>query len=219
MSKLVFLSGSHRSGKTTLAEHLAPMLKNAEPLFMNTTGMIQEAGFDMDSDVFNEIVERQKFIFFQTLERFEEYLSDGSQKIYITDRSPLDYLAYTAMIFDIGTVANVRQNERVYADAVFKTMLIRCKEFYDKYAPFFRVYVCEPLEYTTPVNGKGKPSSAAQMALHAMMVGLYSHVTGVSLASELQGKLIPSGSIAHRSVWTLHHLERDYFLSRRSFVA
>ena len=219
MSKIVFFSGVHRSGKSTLVEHVTPMLKNAEPLFMNTAQIIERAGFDMHSNKFIDVIERQRCIFYTTLERYIKLLRDGEQTVYVADRSPLDYLAYTAMLFDIGTVANVRHNERVCADEVFSEMVSVCKDFYERYAPFFRVYVCEPLEYTTAVEGKGKPSKAAQMAIHAMMVGLYSHVTGQSLSGNSMGRMIPSASIHKRAIMTVQHLERDYFLSRRAFVA
>lgn len=219
MSKIIFLAGAHRSGKTTLAENLTPMLNNAQPLYMNTGEMIEGAGFDMHTNDFSEVIERQKHIFYIAMEKYIELLQDGNQTIYVADRSPLDYLAYTAMMFDIGTVANVRQNERVNADHVFTNMLETCAEFYKKFSPFFRVYVCEPLEYTSAVEGKGKPSKAAQLAIHAMMVGLYQSVTGAPLSSEQMGRLIPSASIHRRAIMMVHNLERDYFLTRRAFVA
>ncbi|MFT4064350.1 AAA family ATPase [Paraburkholderia sp.] len=87
----VSLCGAHRTGKTTLAKAYA--LKSG-CLFLETSvsAINRELGFDLSKEhSFSERLAHQELI----LERIDRIYAQHAGEDFITDRSPLDMIAYT----------------------------------------------------------------------------------------------------------------------------
>jgi hypothetical protein len=109
------LCGSHRTGKTTLAEAISrkagmPFVKT------ETSGVFKEHGLDPSSPI---DFEKRLWIQHKILDAAEK-LWTGETRQFITDRTPLDMAAYT--LADIQGSTSVQFGElREYLDRCFST--------------------------------------------------------------------------------------------------
>jgi hypothetical protein len=109
------LCGSHRTGKTTLAEAISresgmPFVKT------ETSGVFKDHGLDPSGPI---DFEKRLWIQHKILDAAEK-LWTGETRQFITDRTPLDMAAYT--LADIQGQTNVRFGElREYLDRCFIT--------------------------------------------------------------------------------------------------
>jgi nicotinamide riboside kinase len=151
------LSGASRSGKTTLAKRLSVHLE-IPYVDSSTTALMQEAGFDpvsvMDIETRIKAQEHLLDAYLRLLDRQLPY--------FITDRTPVDMLAYT-----LGEVTMHNTTEALgrriadYCD--------RC--IAETEARFALVMLTFPLKSYDAQPGKPPASAAYQSMIHAIVTG------------------------------------------------
>jgi len=152
------ISGTHRSGKTTLARALA--LANGFSFEESTArNVASEMGIDINSDVpFARWLDFHE----ELLRRFEaEYRNKPG--LFVTDRTPLDFAAYlTARVPPAMTDK--------YLIARYKCFLDRCFEVCNEI--FMTLLIIPPVLIYEEAEGKPVSNYAHQQAIHLLIQGM-----------------------------------------------
>ncbi|HXG86131.1 MAG TPA: hypothetical protein VNI84_19075 [Pyrinomonadaceae bacterium] len=148
--------GAHRTGKTTLAGIIA--MRTGKPFVQtNTSGIFRQNGLDPALPLnFKARIDIQK----QILLSYEEIWrwQPGS---FITDRTPIDLMAYT--------LADVQGSTEVNFDELERYMK-RCFEVTNEY--FDVLVILQPGIELMPAEGKAKLSRAYIEHLNSLILGL-----------------------------------------------
>ena len=155
---MIGLCGAHRTGKTTLAKEYAEY-KNHHFLETSTSAVFRDLGYDPKGPfTFKERLTIQQEI----LKRMEvEY--DSAPVGFITDRTPLDFLAYTMseMIGDAVTEDLFEATNKYIED---------CYDLCNKY--FQVVILVQPGIPLIDEEGKALANSAYIEHLNSLILGL-----------------------------------------------
>jgi hypothetical protein len=149
------LCGAHRSGKTTLARAYAERV-GIEARHTDTSAVFRQAGFDP----------AQK-LDFNTRLNLQEAVLSAAEKVwaapgaFITDRTPLDFMAYTLADIQGGTCVD---------EARLQTYFSHC---FAALARFFSsVIVVQPGIALIHESGKAALNSAYMEHLNTLVLGL-----------------------------------------------
>jgi hypothetical protein len=150
------LCGAHRTGKTTLAEALSIQVK--KPLVKTTTSEIfRQYGLDPAQPLdFKRRLEIQKQILISYVEVWA-----SQQQSFITDRTPVDLMAYTLADIQGNTEVNFPELERY---------MEQCFEVTNKY--FNVLIVLQPGIELIPAEGKAALNRAYIEHLNSLVLGL-----------------------------------------------
>lgn len=210
MSRIIMFAGAHRSGKTTLAEKVAGGVQNGRFQKTNTLELIKEHGFDMFTSNIDEAMAKQRMLFDHHYQLFTAALESPRRETVVFDRSLLDYLAYTYMMFDITTAQSMTALQRREAGDLIEHMEQHC-DLMKISSNRCRTFIVEPLSIYVAEEGKPREFAPSQQALNAIMKGLYHRVTGHPIQSEWNA-LVPSASLHERSMKVWQELDRGRFL-------
>lgn len=157
---MMALLGAHRVGKTTLAQEYA---KQNGWHFAQTSvsAWIKELGHDpatVHSD-FGTRLDVQEHV----LEKLSVFLKESQGEKVITDRSPLDLLAWT-MTEANGDLVKPEHQER------FKKYTDQCFDLANRY--FSTLLLVQPGIEVKPDEGKGALNQAFMEHLNTIMMGL-----------------------------------------------
>lgn len=156
------LVGAHRVGKTTLAEEYAA---ESGMLFMktSTSEIFKDLGVDTDSAIpFDVRMNVQEAVLAKMVADYEKtHHLDG----IITDRTPLDLIAYT--MCDAAYDQVPQNQQKRFADYVEK-----CFEVTNEY--FGTLVVVQPGIEIKPAPGKGAMNLAYMEHLNTIVLGLVS---------------------------------------------
>ena len=157
---IIGLSGTQRSGKTTIARAYADKF-GVQFIASSASACFAELGLDPQKTYdFKTRLDVQELI----LERFEAFYKTASIKHgAIADRTPLDLIAYT-MADAVNDSVPEDQQER------FAKYIDRCFEVLNKYFSF--VMVVPPAIEFVPAEGKGVGNKAYLEHLHTLFRGL-----------------------------------------------
>lgn len=114
MRNIIFFTGVHATGKTTLAKLFA---EKHDLRFVETkcADIFIENGFDIKADLnFRQRFEIQKKVMARVMETIDAVPAD---EVVVMDRSPLDVIAYTAAEFNMSAGFALEQDEEL-AEAV-----------------------------------------------------------------------------------------------------
>jgi hypothetical protein len=150
------LCGAHRTGKTTLAEALSIQVK--KPFVKTITSEIfRQYGLDPAHPLdFRKRLEIQK----QILISYAEIWA-SQQQSFITDRTPVDLMAYTLADVQGSTEVNFPELERY---------MEQCFEVTNKY--FNVLIVLQPGIELIPAEGKAALNQAYIEHLNSLVLGL-----------------------------------------------
>jgi len=150
------ICGSHRTGKTTLAAAIAKK-KQIKFVKTNTSGVFAEHGLDPSQP-----------LDFKTRLSIQHHVIEAAIKIwqtetqpFITDRTPIDFMAYTLAEIQGDTEVDYPQLE-TYLNQCFKV----CKQYFNK---LIIVQPAIPLVYET---GKAALNRAYMEHLNSLTQGL-----------------------------------------------
>lgn len=150
------LCGSHRSGKTTLAGLLAgktglPFIKT------DTSGVFKKAGLDPAASMdFKTRLSIQNLVLDAAIEQW-----DGAACSFITDRTPVDMIAYT--------MADVQGATQIDEQG-FSSYVERC---FDAANSFFKIIVViQPGIPLVQAEGKAALNAAYLEHLNSLVLGL-----------------------------------------------
>jgi DNA polymerase III gamma/tau subunit len=157
---IIGFSGAHRTGKTTLAREFASVLE-FQNLETNTSKFLKD---NADIDVCNitslhERIKVQKIILGKHIEDIK------SGKNIVTDRTPIDMLAYT-----LGELTMNNAPEDVWAE--FETYRQIALEATSRYYDI--IFVTQPLPSYEQEAGKPKANLAYQWQIQYLIQGIIS---------------------------------------------
>lgn len=209
MARVIYFSGAHRSGKTTLAEIVAAGLPHGQFVKTHTKELIALHGYNMFALDIEEAMDKQKMLFDYHLEVFGNALASTKRETKVFDRSLIDYMAHTYMLFDIGVAQNMTVEQRNRATNLLNNMQLGCNEL-RKYEKKQRHFLVEPLSMFVEEEGKPTEFKPSQMALHFMMGGLFHRVTGHSIVGDYEA-VVQSASLNERALFVWGQLEYGIF--------
>lgn len=181
------LAGASRSGKTTLAKRLSQDL-SIPFLDSSTTVLARKAGFNM---VANMSVEERIIAQEKLLDSYME-LVDEAPKVFVTDRTPFDMLAYT--LAEVGmhtTSAELGERIDKYAEAC-----ISAGE-----STFAMVMHVDPLLFYEESPDKPPLNKAYQKHIH-LLIG------GALMESSVPTMCVEKGSVDERARRILASIQR-----------
>ena len=155
---MIGLAGSHRTGKTTLAKKYAEF-KNLNFVQTSSSAVFKELGFDpkMDYDIKLRIHIQNAIL--DAAER--EYKKAGN--VFISDRTPIDMLAYT--------MADVqRENMDADSTAMFVDYMNRCFEVSNRH--FSLIVIVQPGIPLIEEEGKAPANTAYMEHINSLVFGL-----------------------------------------------
>lgn len=151
------ISGSSRSGKSTLAKALAQTL-NLPYVDSSTTALMKQSGYNpvANMSIADRIDAQEKLLISYVL------LMQKAPRVFITDRTPIDMLAYTlAEVTMHNTNAEISQRINLYAE--------RCMNATGNL--FSLLFVTRPLPFYEVAPDKPPPNSAYQSHIHLLIEG------------------------------------------------
>ena len=167
------LTGSHGSGKTTLAQAFSETF-DVTFLKSNASQVIIDAGYNPSLGYnFATRLKLQKLILASAVKSYE----DNGSNTFVSDRTPLDFLAY--LLSDVGR--NTVNDELYLELADFSS---RCYQALNKY--FNVVVVVQPGVELVEREGKGSANSAYVEHFNTLICGL-----AVSSEMVIQHTFIP----------------------------
>lgn len=177
---ILMLTGSHGSGKTTLAEKLSEKLDI--PFFKSHASAIHEAlGVNAADDIpMKKRLEVQEAILGAWIKQHQAALMYGSG---IFDRTPLDFAAYT--------LADVRRSSDTMDANLAESYVRHCL---DLAANLPNILLVEPLSVNLGDRGTGK-ASAANTAYSYLIHAL---ISGFLLDRKIRHNLVPAISLEGR---------------------
>lgn len=155
----ISLSGSHRAGKTTLAKSFC---EKHEWTFLETSAsaIFKEMGYDpsvtYDFDTRMDIQE-------EILVRFDKFYAERSCQTGVTDRSPIDLIAYALADVQGDTLSGTQEGRlQRYVDACFAVLNKR----------FSMVLIVQPGIPLVRAEGKAAMSKGYMEHLNTLCMGL-----------------------------------------------
>lgn len=160
MTKIIGYTGSHRTGKTTLAKAIAE--KN-EWLFVPTsmTSIWEKIGFDPSKPVTMEERIKAQMIALDEIE--ELYRGLPKDEVVVLDRTPVDMAAYTLAEAIPGNITE-EQSELV------RQYVVKCAELTNKH--FGLLLIVQPGIEVVDAPGKAMPNLAYMDHLNMICFGL-----------------------------------------------
>lgn len=161
---MIGLAGSHNTGKTTLAKAYAA---SAGIPFVESrvSAVFKEMGLDSGTAWGSISANARMDVQDRVLAEHVRLYRDAGPSAFITDRTPIDFIAYT--------MADLRPNDMTPdVEERFKSYFIRCMEAIA--AHFTVVVVLQPCEQIAPVEreGRGKLSPFFVGKLNQLIMGL-----------------------------------------------
>jgi hypothetical protein len=152
------LTGSHRTGKTTLVKTLSEI--NEAPIALSSASAVaEEMGIDLTKPLSFEL----RLAFQERLLTAYEQLYASYDCLFFADRTPLDLAAYL-----IADVPN---------DLTDESVIQRVGEYVERCMAVTEIFFCQVtmvqpgIEYV-PEPGKPLPNSAYQEAINTIILGL-----------------------------------------------
>ncbi|WP_276122634.1 AAA family ATPase [Pararhizobium qamdonense] len=158
--------GTHRSGKTTAAKLLAEQL--GIEFLDSSFDVAKKFGYNPVGDLsLTDRLAMQILVLEDHIEKLK-----AAPRPLVTDRTPLDYFAYTLAQF--GMMSHQQTEPRILeaAHAFAQKCLEETKTYYDM------VFVLDPLTVYTPDPSKATPvaNPAFQLHIHALIHGAVSQI-------------------------------------------
>jgi predicted ATPase len=160
-------SGSHRSGKTTLARRVSEDL-GIEFYETKTGEVLKQAGINIVADMpIRERMKAQELLLDYHLQMIKEL-----PRPLIVDRCPIDMLAYTLGEIGMHTIHDPELDAQIMAYSA------RCLHSMELH--YAGAVICQPLPSYDAQDGKPPPSRAYQQHIHHLIVGGFDALEYVS---------------------------------------
>lgn len=168
---IIGLAGAHRTGKTTLAKIIAEEL---EIDFVSSSfgEAAKRHGYDAVADMtLTERIGMQ----IKVLHEHQNFLM-ANRKVVITDRTPIDMLAYTLAEVGMQSHTQVEASVLQAVEAYKQLCLALTSKFYKT------VFVLGPLDHYAEEPGKPAFNTAFQSHIQLLIDGAACNLEGVQLA-------------------------------------